>query len=67
MPVSTTHVISGAIMGAGASPARERGPLGRDHPHPLGLAWLITLPASGISAALAYLVLNPILGAAGAA
>jgi phosphate/sulfate permease len=33
----------------------------------IGLAWVISLPASGISAALAYLVLNPILGAAGAA
>ena len=33
----------------------------------IGLAWIITLPASGISAALAYLLLNPILGAAGAA
>ena len=33
----------------------------------IGLAWIITLPASGISAALAYLVLNPLLGAAGGA
>ena len=65
MPVSTTHIISSAIMGTGASDrfSAIRWGVARN----IGLAWLITLPASGISAALAYLVLNPILGAAGAA
>jgi PiT family inorganic phosphate transporter len=65
MPVSTTHIISSAIMGTGASDrfSAIRWGVARN----IGLAWIITLPASGISAALAYLVLNPILGAAGAA
>ena len=65
MPVSTTHIISSAIMGTGASDrfSAIRWGVARN----IGLAWIITLPASGITAALAYLVLNPILGAAGAA
>ena len=64
MPVSTTHIISSAIMGTGASDrfSAIRWGVARN----IGLAWIITLPASGISAALAYLLLNPILGAAGA-
>ncbi|HLE88776.1 MAG TPA: inorganic phosphate transporter [Candidatus Limnocylindria bacterium] len=59
MPVSTTHVISSAILGAGSSDrfrAVHWGVARR-----IGIAWVITLPASGIVAALAYLVLNPIL------
>jgi PiT family inorganic phosphate transporter len=60
MPVSTTHVISSAILGAGSSDrfnavhwvvARR-----------IGIAWVVTLPASGLVAALSYLVLKPILG-----
>ena len=60
MPVSTTHVISSAILGAGSSDrfnavhwvvARR-----------IGVAWVVTLPASGIVAALSYLALKPILG-----
>jgi PiT family inorganic phosphate transporter len=60
MPVSTTHVISSAILGAGSSDrfnavhwvvARR-----------IGIAWVITLPASGLVAALAYLVLRPLIG-----
>jgi inorganic phosphate transporter, PiT family len=63
MPVSTTHIISSAIMGTGASDrfSAIRWGVARN----IGLAWVITLPASGITAALAYLVLNPILGGAG--
>ena len=65
MPVSTTHIISTAIMGTGASDRFNaiRWGVARN----IGLAWIITLPAAGISAAIAYLLLNPILGAAGAA
>jgi PiT family inorganic phosphate transporter len=60
MPVSTTHIISSAIMGTGASDRFNavRWGLARN----IGLAWVITLPAAGITAALSYLVLNPILG-----
>ena len=60
MPVSTTHVISSAIMGVGSSDRIKtvRWSVARS----IAVAWVLTLPASGITAALAYLVLNPILG-----
>jgi inorganic phosphate transporter, PiT family len=60
MPVSTTHVISSAIMGTGASDRFNavRWGVARN----IGVAWVLTLPASGGAAALAYLVLNPLLG-----
>jgi inorganic phosphate transporter, PiT family len=60
MPVSTTHVISSAIMGTGASDRFKsvRWGIARN----IGIAWVLTLPAAGISAALAYWVLSPILG-----
>lgn len=59
MPVSTTHVISSAILGVGSSDrfnAVHWGVARR-----IGVAWVLTLPASGTVAALAYLVLKPIL------
>ncbi len=60
MPVSTTHVISSAIMGTGASDRFKsvRWGIARN----IGIAWVLTLPAAGISAALAYWVLSPFLG-----
>jgi len=60
MPVSTTHVISSAIMGVGSSDRLKtvRWGVARS----IATAWVLTLPASGLTAALAYLVLNPILG-----
>ena len=60
MPVSTTHVISSAIMGVGSSDRMKtvRWGVARS----IVTAWILTLPASGITAAVAYLVLNPILG-----
>jgi PiT family inorganic phosphate transporter len=51
-PVSTTHTISGAIMGAGASrrlSAVRWGIAGR-----ILIAWLVTLPAAGGVGALCY-------------
>ena len=59
MPVSTTHVISGAIMGVGASDRFNavRWAVARN----IGIAWIVTLPAAGGVAALAYLVLRPLL------
>jgi len=60
MPVSTTHVISSAILGVGSSDrfrAVHWGVARR-----IGIAWVLTLPASGLVAALSYLVLHPILG-----
>ena len=59
MPVSTTHVISGAIMGAGSSDRFNavRWAVARN----IGIAWVLTLPAAGGVAAVAYLVLRPFL------
>jgi inorganic phosphate transporter, PiT family len=59
MPVSTTHVISSAIIGVGASDrfsAVRWGVAGN-----IVIAWILTLPASGAVAALAYVVLDRVL------
>jgi PiT family inorganic phosphate transporter len=60
MPVSTTHVISSAIMGVGSSDRFKtvRWSVARS----IVTAWVLTIPASGLTAAVAYLVLNPFLG-----
>jgi inorganic phosphate transporter, PiT family len=59
MPVSTTHVISSAIMGVGSSDRLRavRWGVAGD----IVVAWIITLPAAGLMAAAAYVVLSPIL------
>jgi PiT family inorganic phosphate transporter len=59
MPVSTTHVISSAILGVGSSDRFRtvHWSVARN----IGVAWVLTLPAAGSIAALAYLVLSPIL------
>jgi PiT family inorganic phosphate transporter len=59
VPVSTTHVISSAIMGVGASDrfsAVRWGVAGN-----IVAAWILTIPASGTVAALAFLVLDVFL------
>jgi PiT family inorganic phosphate transporter len=60
MPVSTTHVISSAIMGVGSSDRLKtvRWGVARS----IVVAWILTLPAAGSMAAVAYLLLRPILG-----
>ncbi|MEO5987162.1 MAG: inorganic phosphate transporter [Candidatus Limnocylindria bacterium] len=60
MPVSTTHVISSAIMGVGSSDRLKtvRWGVARS----IVMAWILTIPASGATAAVAYLVLTPVLG-----
>jgi PiT family inorganic phosphate transporter len=60
MPVSTTHVISSAILGVGSSDRLKtvRWGVARS----IVVAWVLTLPASGVTAALAYVILKPILG-----
>ena len=60
IPVSTTHVISSAIMGVGSSDRIRtvRWGVARS----IVIAWVLTLPASGLTAGVAYLVLRPILG-----
>lgn len=59
LPVSTTHVSSSAIIGIGLLKGIQavRWTTVRD----MVLAWLITLPAAGILACLAYLVLVGLL------
>jgi PiT family inorganic phosphate transporter len=60
MPVSTTHVISSAIMGVGSSDRLKtvRWSVARS----IVTAWVLTLPSSGLMAAFAYVLLLPILG-----
>jgi PiT family inorganic phosphate transporter len=59
MPVSTTHVISSAIMGTGTADRFNavRWGVARN----IGIAWVLTLPAAGLTAALSYVVLHAIL------
>ncbi|MBV9280470.1 MAG: inorganic phosphate transporter, partial [Chloroflexi bacterium] len=55
-PVSTTHVVSGSILGAGAgkSASAVRWGVGLN----ILLAWIITLPMAALIAALIYFVLH---------
>ena len=56
MPVSTTHVISSAIMGVGASDrlsAVRWGVAGN-----IIMAWILTIPASALVAAVSFVVLD---------
>ena len=59
MPVSTTHVISSAIIGVGSSDrmsAVRWGVAGN-----IVVAWILTIPASGLVAAVSYLLISPFL------
>ena len=53
VPVSTTHTITSAIMGVGA--ARKVSAVRWNVANGIIMAWIITIPASGVLAALAYL------------
>ena len=56
IPVSTTHTITGSIVGVGATnrlSAVRWGIAGR-----IVWAWVLTIPAAGLIAALSYLLLN---------
>lgn len=57
-PISTTHVISTAIMGAGSSSrlSAVRWGIVRN----IVIAWIITIPAAGVVAALLYLIMHSI-------
>jgi inorganic phosphate transporter, PiT family len=61
MPVSTTHVISSAIMGVGSSErlSAVRWGVARG----IVVAWILTIPAAGLVAAISYAILHPLLGA----
>ncbi len=59
MPVSTTHVISSAIMGVGSSDrlsAVRWGVAGN-----IVIAWILTIPASALAAGVAFLVISPFI------
>jgi PiT family inorganic phosphate transporter len=60
MPVSTTHVISSAIMGVGSSDrfSAVRWGVAGD----IVVAWILTIPAAGAVAAGSYLLLHPFIG-----
>jgi PiT family inorganic phosphate transporter len=59
IPVSTTHAISGAIMGAGATKrfSAVRWGVGKN----LVYAWIITIPASAAVAALALIIITNLI------
>ncbi len=54
LPVSTTHVASGAILGIGLHRREVRWTVVRD----IVIAWVVTLPVAGLIAAVAYLALK---------
>jgi len=60
IPVSTTHAISGAIMGAGSTKrfSAVRWGMGRK----IVYAWIITIPASAAVAAVAFLIIKAMTG-----
>lgn len=54
LPVSTTHVAAGAIIGIGAHQRDVRWKMVRD----MVLAWVVTLPVAGIIASLTYIAIT---------
>lgn len=54
LPVSSTHILIGAVLGVGMVNRSTNWDLMK----PIGLAWVITLPAAGILAAITYIVLS---------
>jgi PiT family inorganic phosphate transporter len=60
IPVSTTHVISSAILGVGTvdNPKAVRWGIAGN----IAIAWVLTLPASGTVAALTYVALRTVFG-----
>ncbi|EJV5810694.1 inorganic phosphate transporter [Campylobacter jejuni] len=58
IPVSSTHILIGAILGIGVYNKNANWIMMK----PIGLAWIITLPAAGIMAALVFLGFKLFLG-----
>jgi len=58
-PVSTTHTITSAIMGVGATKrlSAVRWGVAKN----IGLAWVLTIPAAALVAAVVYWILSPFL------
>lgn len=58
LPVSSTHILIGAVMGIGLVNSHANWGLMR----PIALAWIITLPVAGLLSAGAFLLLNGVFG-----
>ena len=56
IPVSTTHVVSGSVMGSGSTMGASRVKWGVARR--IIWAWLITIPASAVIAAVSYLIIT---------
>ncbi|WP_201582761.1 inorganic phosphate transporter [Psychrobacter jeotgali] len=56
LPVSSTHTLVGAVLGIGIVNKNTNWKLMK----PIGLAWVITLPAAGLMSALSYYILKQI-------
>lgn len=56
LPVSTTHVVTGSVMGAGAAQRMSalRWGVGAN----IVLAWIVTIPAAGLTAWVTYAILH---------
>lgn len=60
-PVSTTHVVTSSVVGAGAAQRFKMVRWG--NLADIGAAWVVTVPLTAVIGALAYLGLRPLLGA----
>ncbi|WP_394560121.1 inorganic phosphate transporter [Aquipseudomonas alcaligenes] len=54
LPVSSTHILIGAVLGIGLVNRQTNWELMK----PIGLAWIITLPAAALLSAVAFLILR---------
>jgi PiT family inorganic phosphate transporter len=59
LPVSSTHVITASVMGAGAT--RRLSSVRWGVAREVVLAWILTIPGSALSAALGYLIVHSAL------
>lgn len=59
-PISTTHAITSAIMGTGATTRRSEVRWGVVRS--IVTAWVLTFPAAGLAAAGCYLLIHPLIG-----
>jgi PiT family inorganic phosphate transporter len=59
-PVSTTQIITGSIMGAGATKGKNA--VRWNTAANIAYAWVLTIPAAGICAALIYYAVHGLLG-----
>lgn len=58
LPVSSTHILVGAVLGIGLVNKNANWAMMK----PIGLAWVITLPAASLLAVMSFLILRGIFG-----